>query len=118
MSISKEELQSVVLILKKTADEIKELDEESGEIFFNKGINELEEKLRARARVVIDLAEMLYSVTKEKFILRRIKKFCCSATNCIVNNDFMGLCMLLESSGSMEKNDLEKLIDELEKHKN
>jgi len=110
------ELVVIKNILKKTKEELKDLEEKAGEVFFEKGVGGLESVLIKKARVIIDLPkEMAMYLEHTPEVAERLRKFSEHAKELLIDNDFWGLCTLLDPEKQGGKNEFEKIIDLVKK---
>lgn len=125
MDIEKKELhQSVLHILKETAEKFRSLDQEADVALQSKrDTATYKQKLEERAKLLINLPNLLSgkledldSEVKQR-IVRDTEWFATSANEALENNNSFALGVLLTHQGSKntDKNDLEELIALLEK---
>ena len=119
---SNEELQSAIQILKGVAEKFRALDEEAEVLLAKKDAAGYDQKLRERARLLIDLPGQLSGdlegvdpQTKQK-ILQRVSSFAALAKDVLESEGTFGLGVLLTHMGDKigDRNDLENLIASLE----
>jgi|CXWL01.1.fsa_nt_gi hypothetical protein len=119
---SKEGLEPTIQILKEVSERFHSLDEEARVFLYEKKDSKgYSEKLKERARLLVDLpnrlASTLGSLDSEtrKYVVDQTSDFAAMAQESLKNENEFGLGVLLTHMGAKtgEKNYLEKLIESL-----
>ena len=118
---SREVLQSVIQILRETAERFHELDSEAEILLAKKDATGHTKKLRERAKLIVGLTDCLAGALKgvdremKQRILLKVYYFATSAQEALESGGFsLGVLLTHQDSKIGEKNHLEKLIKSLE----